>query len=45
MHVSVALPQIVSIFENEDNIEKIRKSKNKEEIIEIIKSIDLKKYL
>lgn len=45
MHVSVALPQIVSIFENEDSIEKVRKSKNKEEIIEIIKSIDLKKYL
>lgn len=45
IHVGVALPQIVSIFENEENIEKIRKAKSKEEVINVIKSVDLKKYL
>lgn len=45
IHVSVALPQIVAIFEDESNIQKIKDAKSKDEILEIIKKVDLKKYL
>lgn len=45
IHVALALPQIVAIFEEKSNIEKIKNAKTKDEIIEIIKKVDLKKYL
>lgn len=45
IHVSVALPQIVAVFEDESNVQKIKESKTKQEILEIIKKVNLKKYL
>lgn len=45
VHVSVAIPQIVKIFENEENIKKIIECNDKKEIINIIKSVDFSEYL
>lgn len=45
IHVGIALPQIVAIFEDKNNIKKIMNSRSKDEILDIISQIDLKKYL
>lgn len=45
IHTAVALPQIVAVFEDENNIKKIKESKTKQEILNVIKSVNLKKYL
>ncbi|UUD37230.1 ascorbate-specific PTS system enzyme II Ccomponent [Mycoplasmopsis californica] len=44
-HTAVAIPQIIAVFENEENIKKIADAKSKQEIIDIIKAIDYTKYL
>ncbi|WP_029513389.1 PTS sugar transporter subunit IIA [Mycoplasmopsis primatum] len=44
-HTAVAIPQIIAVFEDTANIEKIAKAKSKEEIISIIKSVDYTKYM
>ncbi|WP_036451930.1 PTS sugar transporter subunit IIA [Mycoplasma buteonis] len=44
-HVKIAIPQIVAVFEDPANIDKIAKMESKEEVIEFIKSIDYTKYL
>lgn len=44
-HTSVAIPQIIAVFEDPQNIEKIAQAKTKEEIINIIKGVDYTKYL
>ncbi|WP_318028577.1 PTS sugar transporter subunit IIA [Mycoplasmopsis gallinacea] len=45
VHTQVAIPQIVAVFEDETNIDKIASSKTKEEVVEIIKSVDYTKYV
>lgn len=45
IHTAIALPQIVAVFEDENNIKKIKEAKSKEEILNVIKSVNLKKYL
>ncbi|WP_334687733.1 PTS sugar transporter subunit IIA [Mycoplasmopsis cynos] len=45
IHTSEALPQIVAIFEDNNNLEKIINAKTSDEIIEIISKIDFQKYL
>ncbi|CAT05023.1 ascorbate-specific PTS system enzyme II Ccomponent [Mesomycoplasma conjunctivae] len=45
IHVSVALPQIVAIFDDASNIDKILKAKSKEEVLQILASVDFSKYL
>ncbi|MEX0364052.1 PTS sugar transporter subunit IIA [Mycoplasmopsis synoviae] len=45
IYTKVAIPQIVSIFENQENIEKIANFQSKEKLIEFLKSLDYKKYL
>lgn len=45
IHISVALPQIVAIFENEEVTKNIVDADSKEKIFEIISKVDLKKYL
>lgn len=45
IHVSKALPQVVAIFENAIITNKIVVAKSKEEIIKILKSINLNKYV
>lgn len=45
VHVSVALPQIAALLENDENINKILNSNSVEEVIQILEKIDLKKYL
>lgn len=45
MHVSVALPQIAALFEDEKNVDKMRAATSPEAIIDIIKATDLTKYL
>ncbi|VEU70471.1 PTS sugar transporter subunit IIA [Mycoplasmopsis glycophila] len=44
-HVKVAIPQVVAVFEDESNIDKIAGFTTKEEIIDLIKSVDYTKYL
>ncbi|RIV16539.1 PTS sugar transporter subunit IIA [Mycoplasmopsis gallopavonis] len=44
-HVKVAIPQVVAVFEDESNIDKIASFTTKEEIIDLIKSVDYTKYL
>ncbi|WP_036463722.1 PTS sugar transporter subunit IIA [Mycoplasmopsis sturni] len=44
-HTQVAIPQIVAVFEDPENITKIAQMNSKEEIIEFIRSIDYAKYL
>ncbi|WP_036498573.1 PTS sugar transporter subunit IIA [[Mycoplasma] testudinis] len=43
IHVAVALPQIAAILEDESNVEKLRNAKSKDEVIAIIKKVDLQK--
>ncbi|MDE5553208.1 MAG: PTS sugar transporter subunit IIA [Malacoplasma sp.] len=45
IHTSVALPQIVAVFEDEKNIKQIKEAKTKEEVLEILQNVNLKKYL
>ena len=45
IHTSVALPQIVAVFEDQKIIQEIKDSNTKEEILEILKKVNLKKYL
>ncbi|MCF0218131.1 MAG: PTS sugar transporter subunit IIA [Malacoplasma sp.] len=45
IHVAIALPQIVAVFEDEKNIQLIKNAKSKQEIVNIISQVDLKKYL
>ncbi|MBG0731080.1 PTS sugar transporter subunit IIA [Mycoplasma sp. 'Moose RK'] len=45
IHTSVALPQIVAVFENSENVEAIVNAKNKDEIISLIQQVDFTKYL
>lgn len=44
-HTAVAIPQIIAVFEDTANIEKIYNAKSEEEIIDIIKSVDYTKYI
>ncbi len=44
-HTAVAIPQIIAVFEDPNNIDKIASAKSKEEVIEIIKSVDYTKYM
>ncbi|QEH62005.1 PTS system, ascorbate-specific IIA component [Spiroplasma chinense] len=45
VHMTVALPQIVAIFENESTVDKIANSKSEEELKKIIEGVDFLKYL
>ncbi|WP_105979634.1 PTS sugar transporter subunit IIA [Staphylococcus simulans] len=45
IHTSVAIPQIVSIFDTENIIERLVSCKSKKEIYDIISKIDLNQYL
>ena len=45
IHVSVALPQVVAIFEGQETIKKILNSKTKKEVITILKNVNFNKYL
>ncbi|ARU91896.1 PTS sugar transporter subunit IIAB [Spiroplasma clarkii] len=45
VHLEVALPQIVAIFENQEVVEKCAQAQSVDEIIQIIKAIDYFKYL
>lgn len=44
IHTGQALPQIVAVFEDESNIIKMTKATTKDQIIAIIKGVDLNKY-
>lgn len=44
-HTAVAIPQIIAVFEDPENINKIANFKTKEEIIDFISKIDYQKYL
>ncbi|MEG1151031.1 MAG: PTS sugar transporter subunit IIA [Malacoplasma sp.] len=45
VHTVEALPQIAALFENEENIVKILKSKTSKEILDFLSNVDLSKYL
>lgn len=45
IHVSLALPQIVAVFENSTIVDQIINAKSSNEIIEIIEKQDITKYL
>lgn len=45
IHTKIAIPQIVAIFENHENVKKIANFQSKEKLIEFLKSLDYKKYL
>lgn len=44
-HTSVAIPQVIAVFEDPSNVDKIASFKTKEEVVDFIKSIDYTKYL
>lgn len=45
IHTSVAIPQIVAIFDSENIIDRFLNCKDKKEVFDIISKIDLNKYL
>ncbi|MGZ9414337.1 PTS sugar transporter subunit IIA [Mycoplasma sp. AC157] len=45
VHTSEALPQIVAVFEDENNLKAIMNAQTKEEVLEIISKTDFQKYL
>ena len=45
VHTATALPQVVALFENPENVIKISQMKSKEEVIDFIKSVNTDKYL
>ncbi|MGY6172479.1 PTS sugar transporter subunit IIA [Candidatus Mycoplasma pogonae] len=45
IHTSIALPQIVALFEDPQMVEKIMNAQSVEEIFELIQSVDLNKYI
>lgn len=45
IHVSIAIPQIVAVFEQKNIVDKILKTTDKNEIIKIIDQSDYKKYI
>ncbi|WP_370452036.1 PTS sugar transporter subunit IIA [Mycoplasma sp. NEAQ87857] len=44
-HTQIAIPQIIAVFEDPDNVTKIQEFKTEQEIIDFIKSVDYTKYL
>ncbi|MBZ4212681.1 PTS sugar transporter subunit IIA [Mycoplasma sp. U97] len=44
-HTAVAIPQIIAVFEDPSNVDRIAAAKSKEEVIEIIKSVDYTKFM
>lgn len=45
VHTSEALPQIVAVFEEENNLNAIMNAKTNQEVFDIISKIDFQKYL